>query len=296
MDPCQGFGFGNQSMNQSLFSNSPFANDPFFTDPFANFPSLFGAQSMFGMPGNNMGGNMIFGGSPFPQQQQQIQGPNQRGSRRNQPVVVEVEVDHGDQGRNNRRARRTSEPIVEHPDDEETHRNSDEEQEQPTHGREIINRPSMFGMMPSVMGGGGSSFSFQSSSVTISGFGGVQSYSASGVRRQGPNGIMEEQWQEEDSSGRKNMSIKRALGDKGRHLSRSRTSDGQDHNMERLYNLQPEEASDFDQTWQSRARDSLPHYRNSGVTGYEGVGRTRPALPAPTGDLPQRRRRLDDSS
>ncbi|CAI5504132.1 unnamed protein product [Closterium sp. Naga37s-1] len=105
--------------------------------------------------------------------------------------------------------------------------------------------------------GGGSSYSFQSSTVTYSGIGGKTYYSESSSHQIAANGVVEAQHQRRDSRGHQSMTVARGLGDKARTLSCTREG-GQQKSYEILHNMSQEEAATFDSTWQHHARHALP--------------------------------------
>eukprot|EP00897_Mesotaenium_endlicherianum_P004001 jgi/Mesen1/3629/ME000020S03160 len=77
-------------------------------------------------------------------------------------------------------------------------------------------------------------WSYSSSSVSYSGFGGQPYYSSSSTRRCGPNGVVEEQHQEHDAvEGRKTMSVLRGLGEKSRSVMRTKRAHGPEQSRRR---------------------------------------------------------------
>jgi len=282
----QGGGGGGGGGRRSLFD--VFDNDPFFSDPFFTRPFGGSFGSLFGSHGGGFG-NPFFGGVPQPPVEgaflsNRPHNPHADEHRRG-PIIEELpdDVEHPHQ---HARAQSNQEPIIEHPDDDvrpvtELPRQSRiVERQGPLTTPRNSNRTQ--------------SYSFQSSSVSYGGPNGVQ-YSSSASRRMGPNGVVEEEFQEKDlRTGKETKRHSRGVGEKGLSVTRKRTSEGREQTLDTLHNLNEDEIPDFERTWEEQEK-MLPRWNKIGPLGIgssqpamsptlRGSGsRTQAALPSPGG-------------
>jgi hypothetical protein len=254
-DPFANFGMGSRGRSIfDVFDNDPFFNDPFFTRPFG---SMFGGQGgLFGSPQGFLGAS---GGFDTQQTAPRApaagyleNGPHSPSHYHHQrePIIEELPDSDSDAEAERRSVPRPGQqPIIEHPDD-------DVRPEPQEWQRSIVQG----GPLPVFNNNGGvRSFSFQSSSVSYGGPNGTY-YSSSAARRMGPDGVIEEQFQEKDSSsGQELKRHSRGLGVKGRSITRKRTSEGREQTLETLHNLQEDEVPTFEQNWEERSK-SLPQW------------------------------------
>jgi len=282
-----GFGMGGGGSGRGnsifdVFDNDPFFNDPFFTQPLGSF---FGQTAGGGLLGGE--GFGFFGDR---QQQYQLRPPprtagyidhrphNPAQVHQRDPVVVELEDDDdyvGDDVERRVSSHSAQEPIVEHPDDD-VRLVAEERPHQPR------NVSRQLGPLSMPQNNGARAYSFQSSSVSYGGPNGTY-YSSSAMRRMGPDGVVEEEFQEKDSTaGHELKRISRGLGDKGRSILRKRNSEGRESAMEALHNLREEEVPEFDRTWEEKSKN-LPQWnlnRPHTIGSAHGSGsRSRAALP-----------------
>lgn len=189
------------------------------------------------------------------------------------PVIEELPDDHETPENN---SRHDQQPIVEHPDDDVgsagTTRPATNQLRQVQSFQTQPNRDylSNRGYQSN---SGHQSYSYQSTSVTYGGTGGTY-YSSSSMRRLGPDGLMEEEHMEKDSSGKETKMAARGLRHKVHAVTKKRTANGPESTVETLRNLTPEEAPHFDAQWEAHAQRSLPG-RNRGTQMLDGIG-TRP--------------------
>ncbi|KAG0589291.1 hypothetical protein KC19_1G010300 [Ceratodon purpureus] len=290
-DPFANFGMGmggGGSRGRSIFDvfdNDPFFNDPFFTRPFG---SMFGGQGggLFGGPQGFIGGS-VFDNQAAPRAprapaaylEDRPRSPPQFHHQRD-PIIEELADSDSDVDAEPQ-SRQGQQPIIEHPDDDVR----PEPQERP---RPFPSSVVQAGPLPAVNNNGGRSYSFQSSSVSYGGPNGTY-YASSAARRMGPNGVIEEEFQEKDStSGHELKRVSRGLGVKGRSITRKRTSEGREQTLETLHNLQEDEVPTFERTWEDRSK-SLPQWNRNrphtigaphGNPDFLGSGsRSRVALP-----------------
>ncbi|XP_024391872.2 uncharacterized protein [Physcomitrium patens] len=234
-----------------VFDNNPFFNDPFFT---RSFGGIFGGQGLFGNQQGFLGGNFFQNqiatrphvppGNYIEDRPYSPPQVHQRG-----PIIEELSDSDADT-----EARVSShpgqQPIIEHPDDDVR----PEPQEQLRPLQSVVKA----GPLP-VINNSSSFSSFQCSSVSYGGPNGTY-YSSSAARRLGPDGSIEEEFQEKDStSGHELKRVSRGLGVKGRTIARKRTSEGREHAMEILHNLQEDEVPAFERSWEERA-NVLPRW------------------------------------
>lgn len=255
------FGFGSRgSFFSSFFDRDPF-DDPFFRRPFgSSFGSIFGSDGILGDPLGERSG--------FHQEYRSPQ-PSRKG-----PVIEELQNDHEDASGSNQ------EPIVEDPDDEENQEHRRQMQGGNRSGYQETN--GFFGRQ-----GPSQSFMFQSSSVTYGGPSGPY-YTTSTTRRAGPNGVVEEEHREADSTtGKATQRISRGIGDKGHSFTKKRSSEGKIDTMETLHNLNEDEIAEFLEDWERKADKYLAGWKKShdGMLDAEHSGKrnnasTRQALPS----------------
>lgn len=124
------------------------------------------------------------------------------------------------------------------------------------------------------MGGGGTSFAYSSSTVSMGGPGGPV-YQRSITHRAGPGGVSETQESEVDScSGVERLRVQRRLGDKARTVSKARYAGGREEHEDYIENMAADDVHQFDEAWQRAAegrRAALPAPRRQPML----------ALPAP---------------
>ncbi|CAO2177616.1 unnamed protein product [Urochloa humidicola] len=259
-DPFAGFGgfgqpgnlmssfFGGANpFDDSFFTNSfgsvmqhgfptPFASmmQPSFMNPFASMiqPSLLG-PSMFG-PHTNLSGGMFGSQTNLNQGMSNASGFIQQApepSRPKGPIIKELSSDDEDdahddkedekkKGNFRKHPRESKGPYVEDPDEEV------EDSKRPKHGpfgREF-NRASTSHSQPQT-------FMFQSSTVSYGGPNGA-CYTSSTTRRTGADG--------------------------GHSLTKNLNSDGHVNTLQTLHNLNEDELSTFEESWQRNARHNLP--------------------------------------
>ncbi|CAK9870487.1 unnamed protein product [Sphagnum jensenii] len=273
-----GAGFGSQGGMRSLFDvfdNDPFFSDPFFTRPFGgSFGSFLGSRGGLGHP---------FFGLPQPafEPRQALylhnQPDNPQGGEHRRGPIIEELPDDAEHPHEHVQAQSSQEPIIEHPDDDVRPAS-----ELPQQSRIIQQQ----GPLSTSHNNRTQSFSFQSSSVSYGGPNGVH-YSTSATRRMGPNGVIEEEFQEKDSrSGKETKHVSRGVGEKGLSLTRKRTSEGREERLDTLHNLNEEEIPDFERTWEEHEK-MLPRWNKTRPLGigssYNGGSgsRRRAALPSP---------------
>jgi len=299
-DPFANFALGSRGRSLfDMFDNDPFFNDPFFTRPFG---SMFGGQggSLFGVPqgfiandvygvNNNNHNNQTAPRAP-PLGGYLEDAPNNppRYQQQRDPIIEELpdsdsDVDADAAPRSSSRPGH-QQPIIEHPDDDV--RPVPQERQRPSHQTAVVQA----GPLPVFnSNNGGRSYSFQSSSVSYGGPNGTY-YTSSAARRTGPDGVIEEEFQEKDSTvGLETKRHSRGLGVKGRSITRKRTSEGREQTLETLHNLQEDEVPSFERSWEDRSK-ALPQWNRSrphtiGASHgnpdfYDGSGsRSRAALP-----------------
>ncbi|KAG0473124.1 hypothetical protein HPP92_014981 [Vanilla planifolia] len=282
-DPFGGFGgfggfsgFGGVGRPVSLMSSffggrDPF-DDPFFTRPFESMmgPGLFGG-SLFGAPGMSAPRNATYGG--FLEHEPSM--PN----KSNGPIIKELSSDgeeHEEEDQNTREkmgnprkhSRTGKEPYVVEPD---------EDVEGPVQGVRRNN-----------------SFFFQSSTVSY-GCPNGSYYTSSTTRRGGGDGVILEENKEADSTtGKASHRVSRGIHSKGHSVTRKLNSDGSVDTLQALHNLNEDELTGFEETWNDKARDFLPEWRpalDSGSIGVQGNNRHRrmalPSTAAPVADNKQ---------
>ncbi|GAV82752.1 Mlf1IP domain-containing protein [Cephalotus follicularis] len=249
-----GFG-GPRSMMSGFFGGRDPFDDPFFTRPFGGvFESSF-----FGPRGNPFA-DMHHPGflehhPPEPQ--------NSRG-----PIIEELDDnDEKEQAVNGKKenprkhGRSNSDSYVEHPDDAVVERNNKQLQYRNSHDRVNIMQPPHQGH----------SFTFQSSTVTYGGANGNY-YTSSKTRRTGSDGITFEESKEADAAARQaTHKISRGLHDKGHSVERKLKSDGKVETMQTLHNLNEDELTGFEDTWNGKARKHLPGWTGRFI-GHENMG------------------------
>ncbi|CAM6126064.1 unnamed protein product [Calypogeia fissa] len=292
-DPFAGFGgfgglggFGGRP--GSLLTNM-FENDPFFSDPFFSrtFGAPFGAGGIFGPSG-------IFNSDIFGVGQHQGHGEfleqrpytspaegNRRniqieGSRRGGVKIEELPDDHDIVGAG--QSNSNEEPIVEHPEDDDEKTETFRYQprsDQLASSRSQSRRQTQSAYNPV------RTYSFQSSSVVYGGSNG-QYYSSQTRRRQGPDGVIEEEHQEKDTtSGMESHRLSHGLHERGRSMTRKRNAEGREEKLETLHNLEEDEVQDFERTWETMAEKSLPKWNKSSSSQRLGSSsKSYPALPS----------------
>jgi len=295
-DPFAGFGLfnggggrggegGGRSLVEEFFGHDPF-DDPFFRRPFGGLSgppgnSLFGSGSLFGSMRGNMGMGMGMGmgmldDEPFRRSSNEVFidqspfNPPQPQGRRG-PVIEELPDDNEAPASESKPA--STEPIIEHPDDEAIPGGVEHE------SRTIGQQYQSSQIQPNYTS---QSFSYHRS--TIAGPGGVY-YTSSSKRRVGPNGVMEAEHHEKDSSaGVENSGVARAIGDKMHAVCKKRNADGRENTLEALHNLTEEEAVKFNETWETHAANSLPGSGNRSRTleGNSGGSTSRSQLRLPS--------------
>eukprot|EP01025_Chloroclados_australasicus_P039970 TRINITY_DN4162_c0_g1_i3.p1 TRINITY_DN4162_c0_g1~~TRINITY_DN4162_c0_g1_i3.p1 ORF type:complete len:350 (-),score=42.83 TRINITY_DN4162_c0_g1_i3:382-1431(-) len=261
--------------------------DPFFNDPFAHMEQqmrnmqrmmnqAFGGSSMFGS-GTGMGGMGMFDNDPFFQQPQQLLGPYQQQMPRqrhvNPPQLEEIDNDaEGDQY-----VRANGEPIVEEPDDEgyqnqqqqnnyQQRRSGGGFQDQRLGSRLNNNLSAMDNLIANSrnMGPGSQFQSYSYSSFQSSGPGGT-SYRETQQTNVGPGGVLESRRSVRDGrSGKEQYEVTRGLQGRGRTVQRTRFQDGREEAVDTLHNLDPQQATTFEQEWQQHADSSLAGNRLGG--------------------------------
>lgn len=269
-DPFAGFGLfsgggsgGGRSLVEDFFGPDPF-DDPFFRRPFGGLltppgNSLFGSGSLFGSMRGHMGMGMGMGmgmldDDPFHRPSNEVYidqrpfNPPQPQGRRG-PVIEELPDDNEAPAPESKPA--NTEPIIEQPDDEAIPGDVENE------SRNISQQYQSSQVQPNYTS---QSFSYHRS--TVSGPGGVY-YTSSSKRRVGPNGVMEAEHHEKDTSaGIENSGVARAIGDKMHAVCKKRNADGRENTHEMLHNLTEEEAVKFNERWETHAASSLPGSRN----------------------------------
>lgn len=314
-----GGGGGGRSLVDEFFGHDPF-DDPFFRRPFGGLfgppgNSLLGSGSLFGSMRENMGMGMGMGmglamgmgmldderfrrpsnevfidqrpfnptrvsldDEPFDPPSNEVFidhrhfNPPQPHVRQG-PVIEELPDDNEVSASESKPA--NTEPIVEHPDEEAIPDTGDVEHE----ARNIRQQYQSSQIQPNYTS---QSFSYHRS--TISGPGGVY-YTSSSKRRVGPNGVMEAEHHEKDSSaGIENSGVARAIGDKMHAVCKKRNADGRENTLETLHNLTEEEAVKFNETWETHAASSLPGSRSRSrmLEGNSSGSSSRPQLRLPS--------------
>ncbi|GLJ46554.1 hypothetical protein SUGI_0981070 [Cryptomeria japonica] len=199
--------------------------------------------------------------------------PQQQSSRRGL-VIEEIPDDH--ENAYGTKQKPSQDPIIEDPDD-----NDDQEQRTQMQSRwngYQANNNSYGRHAPS------QSFTFQSSSVSYGGPNGMY-YTSSTTRRAGPDGVIEEEHREADSTtGNATQRISRGIRDKGHSYTKKRHSDRKIDTMETLHNLNEDEIAQFNEDWERKAEKSLPGWKKSHAGMLDGGKKTisaaRPALPS----------------
>jgi hypothetical protein len=198
-----GGGGGGRRSLFDVFDNDPFFSDPFFTRPFGgSFGSLFGSH------GGGFG-NPFFAGVPQPPVEgaflsNRPHNPHADEHRRG-PIIEELpdDVEHPHE---HARPQSNQEPIIEHPDDDVRTVTELPQQSRIVERQGPLTTPRNSNRAHS--------YSFQSSSVSYGGPNGIQ-YSSSASRRMGPNGVVEEEFQEKDSrTGKETKRHSRGVGEK----------------------------------------------------------------------------------
>eukprot|EP01018_Ginkgo_biloba_P032961 Gb_29970 [translate_table: standard] len=269
-----GFGRG-RSLLSNFLDKDPF-DDEFFTRPFASIfesSSIFETDRFFGESFDHSGGVL------------DSRDHHEHQSGRREPVIEEVSDD--DKSVSQATVRSNEQPIVELPDDNvEEHRAHQIRRQVPSQSQSQSR--SVYRSSNSREGQPVSqSYNFQNTSVSYGGPGGAY-YTSSTTRRTGPDGVIEERHQEEDSTtGNATKRITRGIHDKGHSVINKKKPDGRVLTVEALHNLKEDEVQQFDDTWEKRAQKSLPGWNKSKVdmlgSGRNGTRRTgntsRLALP-----------------
>ncbi|KAI5081796.1 hypothetical protein GOP47_0001539 [Adiantum capillus-veneris] len=170
--------------------------------------------------------------------------------------------------------RRAPSPIIEHPDDDVQ--------------LDSWNQRRWMQMPNSANHEG--AYTFSSSSVCYDGPKGAY-YAATKTRRGGPQGVVEERFEEQDSTKNKHTKrMSRGLGNKGHSITFQKdTKTGKVDENEILHNLAEEEAHNFDRKWEQEAEKFLPGWKNDKdilprkIKGLQG-GRSIKSLPSPEED------------
>ncbi|OEL27380.1 hypothetical protein BAE44_0011601 [Dichanthelium oligosanthes] len=316
-DPFAGFGgFGPPgSFTSGFFGGANPFDDPFFTNPFGSmmqpsFPAPFSSMmqpsfmmnpfgsmmqpsllgpSMFG-PHSNLSGGMFGSQTNLSQGMSSASGFIQQApepSRPKGPIIKELSSDDEDDARDDKEdekkkgnfrkhPRESKGPYVEEPDEEV------EDNKRLKHGQfgREFSRASTSHQQPQT-------FMFQSSTVSYGGPNGA-CYTSS-TTRTGGDGITLEESKEADTTTRKaTHRISRGIGSKGHSLTRDLNSDGHVNTHQTLHNLNEDELSAFDESWQRNARDNLPDWDpRMNILGNGNVhpdfqdANQMPALPAP---------------
>ncbi|KAL2329591.1 hypothetical protein Fmac_017172 [Flemingia macrophylla] len=230
-----GFGF-RSSMTSSLFGGRDPFDDPFFTHP---SDSLFGPRSA----------------------SRAMQGTNKE-----KGIVIE-ELDSDDEGAGNcpqtgdndfdqKNSKSTTEPSVEHPDDDDSERKNSGATYKNDH---YVAEPSK-----------ARKFSFQTSRVTYGGIDGAY-YTSTRTRRMGADGVVLEEKKEADTTtGQASHRITRGIHDKGHSVTRKLDSDGKVDTKQALHNLNEDELAGFEETWKGSNMAQLPGFdvhRNEDSSG-----------------------------
>lgn len=275
---------GGSSLFDDFFSRDPF-DDPFFTRPMGMGMGsgllgggLFGGRSPFGMMGMGMGMNSFFDHSAFFSRpdgslldHQSFRPPPSEPEGRRGPIIEELTDDAEEAPET--KAENEQNPIVEHPEDVEEaaprsqrrdslqqipsfHALNNRNQQQSNNGYQS-NRTYQ-------------SYSFQSSSTSFGGSGGSY-YSSSSMRRVGPDGVVQEEHEERDSSGKESRTSARGLREQVHAITKKRNAaSGPESTVETLRNLTPEEAPHFDAQWETHAQRSLPGWNRGRAQALEG--------------------------
>ncbi|KAH7424076.1 hypothetical protein KP509_12G088800 [Ceratopteris richardii] len=112
--------------------------------------------------------------------------------------------------------------------------------------------------MPNFPSNGGA-YTFSSSSVRYDGPKGAY-YAATKLRRGGPEGVVEERFEERDSTTNKHIKrMSRGLKDKGHTFACQKDmKTGKVEENEILHNLKEDEVHDFDAKWEQAAEKYIP--------------------------------------
>ncbi|KAH7415107.1 hypothetical protein KP509_14G027600 [Ceratopteris richardii] len=289
-DPFFGGMMGSSSFFDDFFNRDPF-NDPFFNRPMGM--GLLGGGGLFGrMNPFGMGMSSLFDRSEFFTRpdgsfldQQPYQQPAQIAqplSRRG-PIIEELTEDTEET--DNGRAQNKEHPIVEHPEDDEEAGQMLQHRDVPPQARCLQAFNDRYPQRSSNMQQSNRSYqnySFQSSSMSFGGSGG-SFYSSSSMRRVGPDGIVQEEHVERDSSGKESRTSARGLRDQIHAVTKRRnTVSGPETTVETLRNLEPEEVPHFDARWEAQAQRNLQGWNRGRAQALEGhhQGSRRQAAPA----------------
>ncbi|CAM6094148.1 unnamed protein product [Calypogeia fissa] len=259
----------------------PFLKDPFFTQPFGkpfNSSSLLGPDGIFNNGVFDIGNNLLdqFHLNNPPMFFLESSGRNvpleHRGGQKN--VQIE-EIPRHDNGFGSGAHGSKQEPIIEHPDDDGGRGSFHHQQRSPNLNSLTQGPPIQPGSNQ------GHSYSFYSSSVVCAGSNGPY-YASQKTRRQGPNGVIEEEHQEKDSkSGKAHHRVLHGLGEKGHSIIREQKKDGHEEKNEMLQNLGEAEVSHFESEWETLAEKNLPKWPKptTSLPGPNLCSRSRTALP-----------------
>ncbi|MCO5569669.1 hypothetical protein L7F22_023385 [Adiantum nelumboides] len=166
--------------------------------------------------------------------------------------------------------RRAPSPMVEHPDDVHVQLDSLDR------GRRM--------QMPNA-GNHEEAYTFSCSSVCYDGPKGAY-YAATKTKRGGPQGVVEERFEEQDSTTNKHTKrMSRGLGNKGHSFTCEKDiKTGKVEENEFLHNLAQEEVHKFDRKWEQEAEKCLPGWRQNKNLNLKSKGlqsgRSMKALPS----------------
>ncbi|CAM6094461.1 unnamed protein product [Calypogeia fissa] len=274
---------GRSMFGTDMFED-PFFKDPFFTQPFGeplNSSGLLRPDGFFSNGIFYIGKNLLdqFHLNNPPMSFLESKGRNVplecRGGQRNIKIEEIPRHDSGfGSGAGSGACGSNQEPIIEHPNNDNG-RGSFHHQQRSPHLNSLRQGP------PIQLGSNqGNSYSFYSSSVVCAGSNGPY-YASQKTRRQGPNGVIEEEHQEKDStSGKAHHRVLHGLGEKGHSIIGEQKKDGHEEKFETLHNL-GEEVSHFESEWESLAEKNLPKWPKptSSLPGPNLCSCSRTALP-----------------
>ncbi|KAI5417385.1 hypothetical protein KIW84_042114 [Lathyrus oleraceus] len=287
-DPFFTSPFGGMFQSSIMSGPSGFPSFPEMQRPGFPFPpEIQGPDFPFAqnmqMPGFPFAQNMLPSGFPFgpdmnPSVFHEHQARAPEPSSRRGPIIQQLDSDDENEDEteekkeNPKKHRRSTstEPTVEHPDDE-----LEGKKIRHLQGRNEFNSFNATELQPQTH-----SFSFQSSTVSYGGPNGTY-YTSSKTRRTGSDGVTLEESKEADSSTRQaSHRLSRGLHDKGHTLSRKLNPDGKVDTMQTLHNIDEDELAGFEEEWKGKGQKYLP-----GWSGSIGAGHSRQAGRAGQGGL-----------
>lgn len=239
----------------SIFGGRDPFDDPFFTRPFGSISGsgIFNTSGPFGSSSqvSGMKGPIIeeLYSEDEGEGEEEDEGGHDEDAKTDKCEASNVDCSNKD-------------PIVEHPDDEDNEKQSENKSHWTNYNKVEPAEPQS------------RSFSFQK--VTYGGVDGTY-YTATTSRRKGNDGaLLEESKQADKTTGQATHRISRGLHDKGHSLLRKIDSDGKVDTMQTLHNLEEDELTGFEDAWRGNVKRHFPGWSDgSNYFGDAGVGGSR---------------------